>query len=117
MKNLNKLLGKVLFLISPIIFFISCNSSDENTTKNNSSTDTVIIKQMQFNPAVITAAAGDTIVWINQDIVDHNVTQTKKDGFYSDTLSVGESWKMAVKDSASYICSLHPSMTGKIMLK
>lgn len=117
MKNLNKLLGKVLFLFSPIIFLISCNNSDENKTKNSHSTDTVVIKQMQFTPAELNVKAGDTVIFINNDIVDHNVTQDKTNGFYSDTLAVGKSWKLAVTDSASYFCSIHPSMRGKLLLK
>lgn len=117
MKNLSKLLGKLLFLFSPIIFLISCNTSDQKTTKNSPATDTVVIRQMQFDPAELNVKVGDTVVWINKDIVDHNVTQDKTNGFYSDTLSVGKSWKMVATDSANYFCSLHPSMKGKLALK
>lgn len=110
-------LGRSLFLFFPILYFTSCNSSDTNLSKNANSVDTVIIKQMQFFPAELNVKIGDTIVWINNDMVPHNVTATKSNAFYSDTINVGGSWKMEVKDSASYLCSIHPTMTGKINIK
>ncbi|MFS8082015.1 MAG: plastocyanin/azurin family copper-binding protein, partial [Ginsengibacter sp.] len=79
--------------------------------------DTVILKQMQFNPAILNVSKGDTVVWINQDLVDHDITSDSNKLFYSDTLKVGKSWKYAVTDSASYHCSIHPSMKGQIVLK
>ncbi len=117
MKNLIKVLGITLCLLFPILFLNSCTSSDENTSKNIHSVDTITIKQMQFNPAVLTVKAGDTVLWINKDIVAHNITEEKSKAFYSDTLAVGKSWKMAVKDSAGYYCSIHPTMKGKLVLK
>jgi len=117
MKRVNRLLGKLLFLFPPIIFLISCNNSDKNTAKNAHQVDTVVIKQMQFNPAELNVNIGDTVVWINRDMVDHNVTEDKSNGFYSDTIAVGKSWKHVVTDTAGYFCSLHPSMRGQLVLK
>lgn len=110
-------LGRSLFLFFPILYFTSCNPSDTDLAKNTKSVDTVIIKQMQFFPAELDANIGDTIVWINNDMVPHNVTSTKSNAFYSDTINVGGVWKMEVKDSASYLCSIHPTMIGKINIK
>lgn len=36
--------------------------------------DTVIIKGMAFSPSELRVHKGDTVVWINEDIVAHNVT-------------------------------------------
>ena len=111
----------VYFLV--VLFFFGCNSNDTNSTtaKQESeqpahSVDTVILNQMKFTPAELTAKVGDTIVWINNDLVDHNVTSYRDKFFYSDTLKVGASWKWAVTDSAAYFCSIHPSMIGKILI-
>jgi plastocyanin len=117
MKNLIKVSGKYLCLFSLILFFISCNTSDKKTVKNTPITDTVVIKQMQFFPAELHVKTGDTVVWINNDIVDHNVTEEKTKSFYSDTIAVGKSWKMVIKDSAGYYCSIHPTMKGQLVLK
>lgn len=103
-----------MVIIFPDTFFISCNSSNENTSKSKHVVDTVNIQRMQFIPAVLKTNIGDSVVWINNDIVSHDV---KSKIFYSDTLNVGKSWKWVVKDSADYQCSIHPTMTGKIVLK
>ena len=117
MKNLIEVPGKSLCLFFLVLFFISCNSSDKNSMANTHSADTVIIRQMQFFPALLNVNIGDTIVWINKDIVDHNVTEEKSKAWASDTLRVNKSWKMKVTDSASYFCTAHPTMKGKIVLK
>ena len=77
MKNLIKVSGKSLCLFFLVLFFISCNTSDKKTAKNTPSVDTVVIKQMQFFPAELHVNIGDTVIWINNDIVDHNVTEEK----------------------------------------
>lgn len=114
--------GQFFFMLIAVFVLANCNeapnksaSSDQNMSNNH--VDTVIIKQMQFNPAILNVSKGDTVVWINQDLVDHDITSDANKLFYSDTLKVGKSWKYAVSDSASYHCSIHPSMKGQIVLK
>ena len=108
--------GKSWCLFFLVSLFTSCNSADKNAVTNTRLPDTVVIRQMQFSPAVLRAKVGDTVVFINKDIVAHNVTEAKTRAFYSDTLPVGASWKLVVKDSADYLCTIHPTMTGKITL-
>lgn len=78
--------------------------------------DTVIIKMMKFNPAEIHVNKGDTIVWINQGMVEHDVTQYPDKEWTSDTLARGASWKMAIEESFDYFCSIHITMKGKVTL-
>ena len=110
-----------LMLIIASFGLASCNETSNKSVSNEESVsshvDTVILKQMQFSPATLSVAKGDTVVWINQDFVDHDVTSDANNLFYSDTIKVGNSWKYVITDSASYHCSIHPSMTGKILLK
>lgn len=116
MKNLIKVPGKSWCLFFLVPLFTSCNPSDKTTVSANRPPDTVVIKQMQFSPAVLNVKVGDTVIFINKDIVPHNVTEEKSRAFYSDTLPVGASWKLVVKDSANYLCTIHPTMKGKLAL-
>ena len=100
----------------PILFLFSCHSGNQEVAKNIHS-DTVVIHQMRFDPAVITVNKGDTIVWINKDMVDHTVTEEKSKAFNSDTIRVGTTWKHAVITDANYFCGIHPTMKGKIIVK
>lgn len=104
--------SNVYWLVA-LLFLISCNSKGNQTVASH--LDTVIIKQMQFNPAELKVNKGDTIVFINRDYVQHDVSNKNKE-FYSDTLNVGSSWKMVAEKNADYFCSIHPTMTGKIIL-
>lgn len=79
--------------------------------------DTVIIKQMQFNPQEIHVKKGHTLVWINRGIVPHNVMQQPDTAFVSDTLAIGDMWKMKVYDGFDYICSIHPTMKAKVIVE
>ena len=120
MKNKLKIFRSALFFLVTLFLLNGCTSNDTNKKTNakpDHSVDTVIVNQMKFTPAELTVKVGDTIVWINNDLVDHNVTSLRDHFFYSDTLKVGRSWKWIVTDSASYLCSIHPSMTGKILIQ
>ena len=56
---------------------------------------------------------GDTIVWINRDIVPHTVT-ANGGTWESQTPEEGQSLKVIVEDSGeySYFCEFHPHMIG-----
>ena len=122
--TLKKVFKNSTYFLCALFLLNSCSSPGTNKNNDEESkektavvTDTVIISQMQFIPAALNVKIGDTIIWINKDLVDHDITSDKKDSFYSDTLHVGSTWKMAVKDSAGYHCSIHPTMLGRLVLK
>ncbi|MGN6530492.1 MAG: plastocyanin/azurin family copper-binding protein [Ginsengibacter sp.] len=117
MKNKITESGIKLLLLFPVLFLFSCHSSDQQNAESSNRTDTVTIQQMQFIPASLTVQKGDTIIWINKDMVDHTVKEEKSKGFYSDTIHVGNIWKMEATDNADYNCSIHPTMKGKIVIK
>jgi plastocyanin len=76
----------------------------------------VEIAQMQFRPAVLTALPGDTIRFVNHDMVPHDVTEQSAKAWHSSPLQPGESWLHVADRSADYYCSLHQVMKGKIIV-
>jgi plastocyanin len=46
----------------------------EAGTAPRPTTHTVTIEGIQFRPQTLTVAAGDTIVWVNKDLVAHTAT-------------------------------------------
>lgn len=79
---------------------------------------TVEIKDMKFVPEQIEVNKGDTVVWINRDIVAHDATSLDDPPAWgSPALQAGQSWKMELKESADYYCSLHVVMRGKVVVK
>jgi plastocyanin len=82
------------------------------------STHTVTIEGMQFTPSTVTARPGDTISWVNKDIVAHTATAAGA-AFDSKVIPPGKSWKVTLKarGSVSYVCSYHPTMKGVVRVE
>ena len=81
-------------------------------------THTVTIERMAFSPRVVTAARGDTIVWVNKDFVPHTAT-TPSVGFDSKSIAAGQSWRHTIrhKGEVPYICTFHPMMKGVVRVQ
>ena len=75
----------------------------------------VVIDAMQFSPQVVEVKPGDTIVWENRDMFVHNVTGAAA-GASSGDLAPGKTWRYKVRAGASfdYLCTLHPTMKGRV---
>ncbi|MEO6851645.1 MAG: plastocyanin/azurin family copper-binding protein [Mucilaginibacter sp.] len=99
-------------LLSILFLFNGCTSAPEKPKIY-----TVEIKDMKFVPADITVNKGDTVVWINKDLVVHDVTEEDSKAWSSGPIQSGGSWKMAVTDEANYYCSIHVVMKGKVELQ
>lgn len=82
-------------------------------------THTVEIRGMEFHPAVLSVAVGDTIVWINHDIVPHTATATEKPKWDTGQLVQGQMGRYIARDPgmARYGCTLHPTMHGKLIIR
>ncbi len=100
------------------LVFCGCNTQENSTAKESAQakTDTVLIDQMQFSPAEITINKGDTVLFINNDLVAHDATEVNK-AWQSPTLQSGDSWKTVPEKTADYYCSIHLVMKGKIVVQ
>ncbi len=78
----------------------------------------VEIRGMTFRPAVVTVAPGDTVVWINRDIVPHTATAVGNSGWDTGILAQGDSSRYIPERRAerSYTCILHPVMRGRLIV-
>lgn len=79
---------------------------------------TVLIEGMRFQPEGLTVAAGDTVVWINRDMVPHTATSSSGH-FDSGELSPGKSWTHIVHDTGefAYTCTYHPLMKAILRVR
>ncbi|SHG48846.1 Cupredoxin-like domain-containing protein [Fodinibius roseus] len=103
----------ISFLLCLVVLLcVSCSSK-----QSNSETHTVEIKQMKFVPAKIEVTPGDSVKWINRDIVAHNVAEETNNLWQSTELQNGDTFTIEIKEKASYLCTFHPVMKGKVMLK
>jgi plastocyanin len=81
-------------------------------------THTVTIDGAQFTPATLTVKAGDTVVWVNKDILAHTATAEKKGAVDSKVIQPGKSWKFVARTKGEfpYTCAFHP-MNGKLIVR
>ena len=81
-------------------------------------THRVKIDATRFEPATLTVAAGDTVIWSNADLFPHTVT-SPIGVFDSKEIKPGKSWKYVVprKGLFEYICSLHPTMKASLRVR
>ena len=79
---------------------------------------TVKIDNFTFAPQRLTVKAGTTVTWINDDDIPHAIASTGK-AFRSKVLDTEDKFSFAFTTPGSYeyFCSLHPHMTGTIVVE
>jgi plastocyanin len=77
----------------------------------------VAIDNFSFAPAIASVPAGTTVTWTNRDDIPHNVVSTERT-FKSPVLDTGEQFSHRFDRAGTYqyFCSLHPKMTGRIVV-
>ena len=78
----------------------------------------VRIENFTFKDPVVTVKPGTTVTWTNGDDIPHTVVA--KDGsFKSKVLDSGDrfSFTFAKPGQFGYFCSIHPHMTGMVIVK
>lgn len=76
------------------------------------------IDNFKFGIVSLETPVGTTVTWTNRDDVPHTVTSSTK-LFKSPALDTGEAFSYTFKEAGTfeYYCSMHPRMTGKIVVK
>ena len=77
----------------------------------------VSVDNFSFAPAMASVAIGSTITWTNHDDIPHTIVSTEQK-FKSPVLDTGEqfSHRFDARGTYTYFCSLHPKMTGQIVV-
>ena len=78
----------------------------------------VAIDNFTFGPQQLTVKSGTTVTWTNRDDIPHTVTSDKL-AFRSNALDTDDkfSFTFTTPGTYKYFCSLHPHMTGTIVVE
>jgi len=78
----------------------------------------VKIENFTFNPQRVIVKAGTTVTWINDDDIPHTVASSTK-AFKSKVLDSEDKFSFTFTTAGvyEYFCSLHPHMTGTIVVE
>jgi len=76
------------------------------------------IDNFTFEPQRLTVRAGATVTWVNQDDIPHALASNAK-LFKSKALDTDDkfSFTFATPGVYDYFCSMHPHMTGTIVVE
>ena len=76
----------------------------------------VTIDKLVYAPAQVTAKVGDTIEWVNKDIVAHTATATNKD--WDVIIGPKQTARLVLKKAGpvDYFCKYHPNMKGRVVV-
>jgi plastocyanin len=77
----------------------------------------VVVDNFSFAPVMAAVAAGSTITWTNRDDVPHNIVSTEQK-FKSPVLDTDEEFSHTFDTPGTYkyFCSIHPKMTGRVVV-
>ena len=76
---------------------------------------TVKMAGLAFAPGTLTVARGSTVVFDNDDTAPHTVT-ARSGGVDSGVLDPGRQFSLTATEGFDYFCTIHPSMTAKIVV-
>jgi plastocyanin len=80
----------------------------------------VKIDNFSFAPATLTVAVGTRVTWTNRDDIPHTVVSTDDPkAFKSKVLDTDEQFSYTFTKAGTYpyFCSVHPKMTGSVVVK
>lgn len=124
MKNQLMRLKGVVCLVLSLSLLQACSSPAEKTKEDPVKTEevkptmhAVEITQMKFYPAELKVKKGDKVVFVNHDLVTHDVTEESKKAWSSSQLATDQTWILEVTESVKYYCSIHPVMKGSIVVE
>jgi plastocyanin len=89
-----------------------------NTQQAAPATANVKIDNFSFGPGTLTVSVGTTVTWNNRDDIPHTVVGTE-DAFKSKVLDTDEKFSFTFSKAGTfpYFCSIHPKMTGKVVVQ
>jgi plastocyanin len=90
------------------------------SAQEKASTMEVKIDNFSFGPAALTVPIGTTVTWINRDDIPHTVVSTDEaKTFKSKVLDTDEKFSFTLSKAGTYpyFCSIHPKMTGKVIVQ
>ena len=78
----------------------------------------IVIDRFRYQPAVLVVASGDTVEWMNHDLVPHTASASSR-SWDSQSIAPGASWRTVVHRRAveTYGCLFHPIMKARLVVR
>ena len=112
--------GLAAALVLGTLGFGAGQKSHVANAQEKMSTMEVKIDNFSFSPRTFTLPAGATVTWTNRDDIPHNAVSTDDPKiFKSKVLDTDEKFSFTFNKAGTYpyFCSIHPKMTGKVIVQ
>jgi len=112
------LAGLAMPVMIAMLFMFGVPGSVAANDQPSAATAVVKIDNFVFGPQTITVPVGTTVTWTNSDDIPHTAAST--DGvFKSKVMDTDEkfSYTFTKAGTYSYYCTIHPKMTGKVVVQ
>ena len=78
----------------------------------------VVVDNFSFTPSTAAVPVGTTVTWTNHDDIPHNVVSPEQK-FKSPVLDTDETFSHTFDAAGTYkyYCSIHPRMTGQVVVR
>jgi plastocyanin len=114
--------GPWIAVLFAVIFAVLCavfasSFAPAQPVNDDAKSATVTIDNFSFSPDVLTIKTGTKVTFVNHDDIPHSVVAVDK-SFRSKVLDADDSYAFTFNTPGdfNYFCSLHPHMTGKIVV-
>lgn len=101
MRRLVRTAGRVALAILPL----AC--------ADGARTHVVDVRGFVFLPGTLEIAAGDTLLFVNHDMVPHTATSADA-SWDTGPLATGDSARVVPDSTGGYFCAFHPNMTARV---
>jgi plastocyanin len=115
--------NKIAVLLCGIAFLNLSLLAIAGEMKNDDSTSSkqnrIELKDFAFNPQTLTVKSGEKVTWINRDEEPHTIVSVEKQFKKSTALDTDQEFTITAgaPGTYSYFCSVHPKMTGIIIVE
>jgi plastocyanin len=112
--------------VSAVVLALAFGLSQGNPARASANTQNstggpyqVTIDNFSFAPATLTVPVGATVTWVNKDDVPHIVVTKDGNNFKSPVLDTDQKFTHSFSRAGAYdyYCSIHPKMTGKVIVQ
>jgi plastocyanin len=99
------------------VLMLSAASSYSSANTSQPATAQIKVDNFSFGPTTLTVAVGTTITWTNRDGMPHTIVGAEK-VFMSKLLDTNEKFSFTFDKAGTYpyFCSIHPEMTGSVVV-
>ena len=91
----------------------------KNDDSTSSKQNRIEIKDFAFNPQTLTVKSGEKVAWINRDEEPHTIVSVEEQFKKSTALDTDQEFTITAgaPGTYNYFCSVHPKMTGTIVVE